>query len=138
MTSRLKAIHRDIALLIAFFFFISMAAVQAKEAEIDGDKILITIILKHQQSRNLTELQEKMDTQKFWQSFPPEFSEIDSWYVVMGLGQVITVKIHPKDLRKLNLVIEKSAWGMFDTNIYPTYEFEAIAKKIKASKMIQK
>jgi hypothetical protein len=69
-----------------------------------------------------------MDKQEFWSSFPPEFAEIQSWYVVMGLGQVVTVKVHPKDLRKLNLVIEKSAWGMFNTEIYPRYEFSTIAK----------
>ena len=51
-----------------------------------------------------------------------------------GLGQVITVKIYPKDLRTLNLAIEKSAWGIFDTDIYPTYEFKAIAESIKAKK----
>lgn len=138
MTKFIKNIHRSLAIFIALAFFINLTPLHAEEQEIDNDKILITIVLKHQQTRNLTELQEKMDTQKFWQSFPPEFAEIDSWYVVMGLGQVVTVQIHPKDLRKLNLVIEKSAWGMFDTNIYPTYEFAAIAKKIKASKLAEK
>lgn len=131
----LNQFKKSITLLVAIIFLVNTSTLYAKGQEIEGDKILITIVLKHQQTRNLTELQEKMDAQKFWQSFPPEFAEVDSWYVVMGLGQVITVKIHPKDLRKLNLVIEKSAWGMFDTNIYPTYEFESIAKKIKASKL---
>lgn len=137
MASFLKTLKQHSVLLLAMFCMLNVSQVHADEQEIEGDKILITIVLKHQQSRNLTELQEKMDTQQFWQSFPPEFAEIDSWYVVMGLGQVITLNIHPKDLRKLNLVIEKAAWGMFDTNIYPAYEFESIAKKIKASKLSQ-
>ncbi|MGY0583743.1 MAG: hypothetical protein ACW7DV_16900, partial [Paraglaciecola chathamensis] len=94
-----------------------------------------TVVLKHQQDKSLTELQQKMDENRFWQSFPPKGAEIDSWYVMMGLGQVITVKIHPKDLRTLNLAIEKSAWGIFDTDIYPTYEFKGIAASIKAKKV---
>ena len=138
MIKFLTKLHGSLTMLIILTLFITLIPAHAADKEIDGDKILITIVLKHQQTRNLTELQEKMDAQEFWQSFPPEFAEIDSWYVVMGLGQVITVKIHPKDLRKLNLVIEKSAWGMFDTNIYPAYEFEAIAKQIKASKLQEK
>jgi hypothetical protein len=101
---------------------------------IDSDKILVTVVLKHQQDKSLSELQKKMDENKFWQSFPPKGMEIDSWYVMMGLGQVITLKIQPKDLRTLNLAIEKSAWGIFETDIYPTYEFKAIAKSIKAKK----
>lgn len=137
MTLLLKKLKQNLALAITAIFLLTLAPAQADEQQIEGDKILITVILKHQQTRNLTELQKKMDAQKFWQSFPPEFAEVDSWYVVMGLGQVITLNIHPKDLRKLNLVIEKSAWGMFDTNIYPAYEFEAIAKKIKASKLVK-
>ena len=75
-----------------------------------------------------------MDENRFWQSFPPKGMEVDSWYVMMGLGQVITVKVHPKDLRTLNLAVEKSAWGIFETDIYPTYEFKAIAESIKGKK----
>jgi len=60
-----------------------------------------------------------------------------SWYVAMGLGQVITVSIAPSDLRKLNLAIEKAAWGIFNTEIYPTYEFKSIAAGIKQEKIKQ-
>lgn len=124
------------SVLIAFLWLTSQQNVIANEDyTIDSDKILVTVVLKHQQDKSLTELQQKMDENRFWQSFPPEGTEIDSWYVMMGLGQVITVKIHPKDLRTLNLAIEKSAWGIFDTDIYPTYEFKGIAASIKAKKV---
>ncbi|MGY0578782.1 MAG: hypothetical protein ACW7DR_12215 [Paraglaciecola chathamensis] len=124
------------SVLIAFLWLTSQQNVIANEDyTIDSDKILVTVVLKHQQDKSLTELQQKMDENRFWQSFPPQGAEIDSWYVMMGLGQVITVKIHPKDLRTLNLAIEKSAWGIFDTDIYPTYEFKGIAASIKAKKV---
>lgn len=124
---------------ISLFFTLNLLilgqpAFSKEEHTIEGDEILITVVLKHQQDKNLTELQKKMDTNRFWQSFPPEDIHIESWYIAMGLGQVITVKIHPKDLRRLNLAIEKSAWGIFNTEIYPTYEFKKIAKEIKKEK----
>ncbi|WP_158769705.1 hypothetical protein [Paraglaciecola sp. L1A13] len=122
--------------LITALCFIGFTHVAKADEDytIDDDKILITIVLKHQQDKNLTELQAKMDENRFWQSFPPKGMEVDSWYVMMGLGQVITVKVHPKDLRTLNLAVEKSAWGIFETDIYPTYEFKAIAESIKEKK----
>ncbi|MDO6711703.1 hypothetical protein Q4567_13295 [Aliiglaciecola sp. 2_MG-2023] len=108
--------------------------VNAEDTSIDSDSILVTVILKHQQDKSLTELQAIQDKNEFWQSFPPEGMQIESWYVAMGLGQVITLRVSPKDLRTLNLAVEKSAWGSFTTEFYPTYEFQEIAKKIKASK----
>ncbi|WP_342805573.1 hypothetical protein [Alteromonas sp. M12] len=108
--------------------------VNAEDTSIDSDSILVTVILKHQQDKSLTELQAIQDKNEFWQSFPPEGMQIESWYVAMGLGQVITLRVSPKDLRTLNLAVEKSAWGSFTTEFYPTYEFQGIAKKIKASK----
>jgi len=110
-------------------------SVAADDYTINSDKLLVTVVLKHQQDKSLTELQKKMDENRFWQSFPPKGMEIDSWYVMMGLGQVITLKVAPKDLRTLNLAIEKSAWGIFETDIYPTYEFKKIAQSIKAKKV---
>lgn len=118
--------------LITLSLYTMQSVTAAEDVTIETDKILITIVLKHQQDKNLSELQKKMEEGRFWQSFPPEGMEIESWYVAMGLGQVITVKIEPKDLRKLNLAIEKSAWGAFTTDIYATYEFSEIAKSIKA------
>ena len=124
-----------ILLVLAYMFGSSQIVLAAEDVTIDTDKILITVVLKHQQDKNLTELQKKMDENRFWQSFPPEDMEIVSWYVAMGLGQVITVKIKPQDLRKLNLAMEKAAWGIFTTDIYPTYEFCDIAKSIKDKKI---
>ncbi len=116
---------------------IAQSVSAADDYSIDTDKILVTIVLRHQQDKNLGELQEKMDQAKFWQSFPPEGMEIESWYIAMGLGQVITLKLHPKDLRRLNLAVEKSAWGAFNTEFYPTYEFKEIARSIKAKKLAE-
>ncbi len=91
-----------------------------------SDSTMITIFLKHQQDKNLSEIKEKLRQSGFWQSFPPKSSRVVSWYVMMGIGQVVTLKLPPSDLRTLNLSIEKGAWGAFDTEFYPTYDFHAI------------
>jgi hypothetical protein len=67
---------------------------------------LLTIFLKHRQSMNLAEINEKLDQTGVWRDFPPEGVEVVSWYVMMGTGRVVTDK-----LREVNLAIERCAWA---------------------------
>jgi len=97
-----------------------------------SDEILLSIFLKHQQYMNLDEINQKLDKTGFWSKFPPEGVEVISWYVMMGIGQVVTLRLPPSKLRDVNLAIEKSAWGAFDTEFYPTYDFTEIWKKRRA------
>jgi len=92
----------------------------------EKDHVLLTIFLKHQQYMNLDEIGEKLSATKFWAKFPPEDVEVVSWYVMMGIGQVVTLRFHPSKLRDVNLAIEKSAWGAFETEFYPTYDFRKV------------
>ncbi len=84
---------------------------------------LLTIFLKHDQSMNLGEINDKLNNTGFWAKFPPEGIEVASWYVMMGIGQVVTLKVPPSRLRDVNLAIEKYAWGAFRTEFYATYDF---------------
>lgn len=90
------------------------------------DSLLITVFLKHQQDKSLKEIQQVQEANKMWELFPPKEARVISWYVMMGIGQVVTLKIAGKDLRTLNLSIENGAWGAFDTEFYATYDFEPI------------
>lgn len=94
-----------------------------------SDAILLTIFLQHQQHMNLDEINVKLDDTGFWAKFPPEGVEVVSWYVMMGIGQVVTLRVPPDKLRDVNLSIEKSAWGAFDTEFYATYDFTEVWKK---------
>ncbi len=96
------------------------------------NEILLTIFLQHQQYMNLEEINQKLDKSGFWSKFPPEGVEVVSWYVMMGIGQVVTLRLPPSKLRDVNLAIEKSAWGAFDTEFYPTYDFMEVWKKRRA------
>src|SRR5687768_4749000 len=82
--------------------------------------------LKHRQSMNLAEINQKLEDTGFWREFPPDGVEVVSWYVMMGIGQVVTLKLPAEKLRAVNLAIEQNAWGAFETEFYPTYDFRPV------------
>ena len=84
---------------------------------------MITIMFRHDQSKNLDEIQEYLKQSGFWREFPPEGIEIVSWYVMMGIGHVVTIKLPPERLREVNIIVEKRAWKAFTTEFYPSYDF---------------
>jgi 2-iminobutanoate/2-iminopropanoate deaminase len=95
-------------------------------------EILLTVVLKHDQSQNLDQLQTKLAMRRWWDRFPPEGVSIDSWYVVMGIGQIVTLRLPPDKLAAVNVEIERSAWGVFTTEFYPAYDFVPVRERITA------
>jgi hypothetical protein len=59
-------------------------------------------------------------------AFPPEGVEVVSWYVMMGVGQVVTLRLPASRLREVNRILENTAWGSYRTEFYPTYDYKAI------------
>jgi hypothetical protein len=88
--------------------------------------VMLTIFLKHDQSRPLSELNAQLDKQGYYKAFPPSGVEVVSWYVMMGIGQVITLRLPASRLREVNRIIENTAWGSYRTEFYPTYDYKAI------------
>jgi hypothetical protein len=64
--------------------------------------ILLTIFLKHDQSRPLGELNAQLERQGFYKAFPPPGIEVVSWYVMMGVGQVVTLRLPASRLREVS------------------------------------
>ena len=93
--------------------------------------LLLTVILRHDQSKNLDEIMTYLEKTGFYQEFPPEGSELVSWVVAMSYGFIIQLRVEPAALRTLNRFIEQKAWGAFRYEVYPAYDFEPIAKKFK-------
>ena len=87
---------------------------------------MLTIFLKHDQSRPLGELNAQLEKQGFYKAFPPEGVEVVSWYVMMGVGQVVTLRLPASRLREVNRIFETSAWGVYRTEFYPTYDYKPI------------
>jgi len=95
------------------------------------DTIMITVLLKHDQSNNLDAVQNKLKEADWWERFPPEGCEVVSWTVAMGLGQIVTLRLPPSRLGALNVEIERSAWGVFETEFFPTYDFVPVREMIR-------
>ena len=76
--------------------------------------VLLTIFLKHDQSRPLGDLNAELAKQGFYRAFPPPGVEVVTWYVMMGIGQVVTLRLPASRLREVNRVLEDTAWGLSD------------------------
>ena len=88
--------------------------------------VLLTIFLKHDESRPLGELNAQLAKQGFYKAFPPPGVEVVSWYVMMGIGQVVTLRLPASRVREVNRVIEDTAWGAYRTEFHLTYDYKAV------------
>ena len=102
-------------------------ATQAQQP--DRGSFLLTVFLRHDQSKTLPEINERLKQNGYYQKFPPEGIEVVSWYVMMGIGQVVTLRVPAERLREVNRAIEETAWGAYRTEFYPTYDYRAIAEQ---------
>ena len=90
---------------------------------------MLTIFLRHDESKTLTEINQHLKETGWFASFPPKGVEVVSWYVMMGIGQVVTLRFPAERLREINRLIEEKAWGGFTTEFYPTYDYRALYAK---------
>ncbi|MEE7449474.1 hypothetical protein MRF4_17595 [Methylobacterium radiotolerans] len=88
--------------------------------------VLLTVFLRHDQSRPLAELNAQLAKQGFYKAFPPPGVEVVSWNVVMGIGQIIVLRLPASRLREVNRVLEDTAWGAYRTEFFPTYDYRAV------------
>jgi hypothetical protein len=88
--------------------------------------LLLTVFLRHDQSRPLAELNAQLAKQGFYKAFPPPGIEVVSWNVVMGIGQIIVLRLPATRLREVNRVLEDTAWGAYRTEFYPSYDYKAV------------
>jgi hypothetical protein len=120
------------AALAGVLAFNSGATAQTTAAPVENaaptadNAVMLSIFLKHDQSRPLSELQAQLDRQGFYKAFPPAGIEVVSWYVMMGIGQVVTLRLPASRLREVNRIMENTAWGSYRTEFYPTYDYKAI------------
>jgi hypothetical protein len=102
------------------------AAPTENAAPTADNAVLLTIFLKHDQSRPLGELNAQLEKQGYYKAFPPPGVEVVSWYVMMGIGQVVTLRLPASRLREVNRILENTAWGSYRTEFYPTYDYKAV------------
>lgn len=131
-TSRFRSAAAGI-LAGALLFAVGQAGAQSVAAPPVGtatptpdNAILLTVFLKHDQSRPLSELNAQLAKQNFYKAFPPQGIEVVSWNVVMGIGQIIVLRLPATRIREINRVLEDTAWGPYRTEFYPTYDYKAV------------
>jgi uncharacterized protein with GYD domain len=87
------------------------------------------VFLKHDQSKPLGQINEELRRNGYYDQFPPAGIDVVSWYVVMGIGQIVTLRVPPDRLREVNRVLEDTAWGAYRTEFYPAYDYKAAAEQ---------
>jgi hypothetical protein len=118
-------------LVIGFLSGSAFAQQPPGPATTPADYILLTVILRHDQSKNLEEINRLQEESGFWARFPPEGIAVESWYIAMGLGYIVTLRVPPARLREVNRAVEQTAWKGFRSEFYPTYDAREIAKALR-------
>jgi hypothetical protein len=93
-------------------------------------ELMLTVFLRHDQSQHLEQIQGQLDERDWWTGFPPEGVQIVSWVVAMGVGQIVTLRLPASMLNQVNIEIERRAWGVFETEFYPTYDFVPVRERL--------
>lgn len=125
--SRFMQVIRLSSAVLAFWLIVAPA--RAQQPTGSQDSFLLTVFLKHDQSRTVDQINEQLKRQDYYKKFPPEGVEIVSWYIMMGIGQVVTLRVPAARLRDVNRAIEQSAWGAYRTEFYPTYDYKPVAEE---------
>ncbi len=91
--------------LLLIMLFSASTSFNAWANDEQNDELLLTIFLKHDQSKNLSEIKEILNNANFYKHFPAAL------------------------LPKVNLSIERYGWKAYSTEFYPTYDLYPIVKK---------
>ena len=130
MMGRMKVALTALAVVAAAAMFnadtVAQTAPSSNAAPTADNAVMLTIFLKHDQTRPLGELNAELEKQGFYKAFPPPGVEVVSWYVMMGIGQVVTLRLPASRLREVNRILEDTAWGSYHTEFYPTYDYKAV------------
>ncbi|MBH0041968.1 hypothetical protein [Pseudoalteromonas sp. SWXJZ10B] len=115
--------------LLLIMLFSAGTSFNAWANDKQNDELMLTIFLKHDQSKSLSEIKEILNSANFYKHFPPEGATVESWKVMMGIGQVVTLRFPAALLPKVNLSIERYGWKAYSTEFYPTYDLYPIVKE---------
>src|SRR5262245_64461391 len=68
----------------------------------EANRVMLTVLLQHDQSKTLDEIMAHLKKTGFYRDFPPEGAELVSWVVAMSYGFVITLKVEADKVRSVN------------------------------------
>ncbi len=93
---------------------------------------MLTIFLRHDETMTVDQINHHLRQTGWFEHFPPPDVDVVSWYVMMGIGQVVTLRFPAERLRDINRLVESEAWGAFSTEFYPTYDYRAIYAELQS------
>lgn len=102
------------------------------KAQNEQEMVMLTLFLKHAPGLDLDAIQSKLKSKDWWSRFPIEGVELVSWVVAMGFGQIVVLKTPAHLVPAINLELERSAWGVFNTECYVSYDFVPVRERIIA------
>jgi len=92
----------------------------------EAGSFLLTVYLRHDETKTVDQINEHLKQIGRDDKFPPDGVEIVAWYLMMGIGQVVILRLPADKLRETNRVIEQTARGGYRTEFYPTYDFKSV------------
>jgi hypothetical protein len=109
------------------------AAPDAQPASPTGGpgETMLTVFLRHDETKTVDAINQHLKETGWFRDFPPEGVTVVSWYVMMGIGQVVTLRFPAEKLRDVNRLIEGEAWGGYRTEFYPTYDYRGLYDQLK-------
>jgi hypothetical protein len=90
------------------------------------DSIMVTVIFKHKSDKNLAEVRRILESQGFWDVFPPKDARVLSWTIAVGMGHIIIMKLPAEATRRLHVAVANGAWGAYNTEIFLSYDYKPI------------
>ena len=129
-TSKLDVILSEMKWILSLALFLFVFDLRSQDADGDG-KIMLTVILRYDQTKTLDEIDDHLAKTGFRKRFPPDGVEILSYHIVMGVGHIITLRLPPDKLREVNLAFEHGVWGAFHTEFYTTYDYLKVFYELK-------
>ncbi len=105
------------------------AAATSSAPAASDNSVLLTVFLHHDQSKNLAEINQELKKNGYFDQFPPAGVSVESWYVVMGIGQIVTLRVPANKLREVNVALENTAWGPYRTEFFASYDYKALAEE---------
>jgi hypothetical protein len=118
--------------LTAFFLLIHASYSLTPDDSTKGtDSVTVTVILRANQDMSTQDIQQQLLDNGFWKIFPPDYAEVISWNYVMGVGQIITLKVPVSKISDFNEIVQTAAWGAYSTEFYITYDYMPDYKDMK-------
>lgn len=117
--------------VFALVLMLNGGCAHARVSSPSNELTLLTIFLKHDQTKNLEEIQQNLTRNKFYESFPPKGTTVVDWDVVMGVGQILVIEAPVSRINDVKETLAQTTIGAFATEVFITKnKFPEVASRL--------